>query len=183
MDLTHIAFIHANSVPGWDYTVREDGELENLPNMLRFKREFTDAPFDDFSRWLHPDIEAPVNNAVVSEFLSPALINAGGPYISKPELPEQVRKMNFVHAVTPETPHSTHYFMATARNFRLEDDALSQQLSESMVRVAYEDVTSLEAIEPFVDEFGDARKEVSLRSDAAGIRVRRLISAQARHPE
>ncbi len=138
---------------------------------------------DAFSQWLHPDMEGPVDNQVLSEYLSPALINAGGPYISRPGDSDNVRKMNFVHAVTPETAHSTHYFLATARNFRLDDDELSRGLSESMHRVAREDVDALEKIEPLVDQFANTKKELSCLGDAGAIRVRRktqISSEQAK---
>lgn len=115
------------------------------------------------------------------ELLGAALVNSVGSQTFASDAdgePKQLLgEMNFIHAVTPETPTSTHYFTALTRNFALGDEMLSAVLLDRNERVVAEDMAILEAIEQRIDVLGDVQREVNLASDAGAILARRRIAA------
>jgi len=178
MDLSHLAFVHVNSVGPAEIALLQP-EITRDGDRLGVTRTTTDVPRDGFVTFLMPDAPDRIWSALVTDFYSPALINAGGPWVwgSTPDgaRGEAVGKLNFIHAMTPAGPNRTHYFGVLTRNFRQDDDALSGMLSAQNDMVRDEDVTALEAIEKVVDRYGDIRREISVKPDAGALSVRRLI--------
>lgn len=90
-----------------------------------------------------------------------------------------------VHAMTPETAYSTHYFFAGVRNFDLENEECTRMLAEG-TRIAFteQDKPMIEAVQANMREETDifAMKPLGLIGDAGGVRVReklrRLIDAE-----
>lgn len=80
-------------------------------------------------------------------------------------------------ASPPETRSSTHYFSAFSRDYRLDDEAFSQQFAQIDRGIRQEDIDALEAIEPAAARATTAQEQSGLQ-DAAGIRVRRMLSQQ-----
>jgi hypothetical protein len=111
-------------------------------------------PPNPYLRLLFPDNQQPVNQYIDAEYLGPALIRTGGliEAVSADGTCQPLGVTNYVHAITPETAHSVHYFVQTSRNFRLDD--------------------------PSISPFGDTRREISCAADAGAIRVRKLLSQQ-----
>jgi len=141
------------------------------------RRKFSQAPPDGFVKFLHPDIEGNVDNTLTSDYFGPSLINAGGPYVTKPGEDWQ-RQMNFIHAITPETSHSTHYFNGVSRNFSLDIDGLSQMMLGQSAAVIAEDIHALEILEARLQAGGGDRREISVLSDAGALQVRRILAGQ-----
>jgi Vanillate O-demethylase oxygenase C-terminal domain len=82
--------------------------------------------------------------------------------------------------MTPETEGSVHYFVMTARDFRLDDDAIARSNLEMGAKIQREDIAILEAIEVNVDAYADTRRELSAAADAGAIRGRRRLATQIR---
>lgn len=79
---------------------------------------------------------------------------------------------------TPETETTTHYFWATARNYKLDDHEMSAQAQAGASSVFHEDVVAVEAIEDVWDTEDDF-SEISVRGDRAGLLMRRAILRMA----
>jgi vanillate O-demethylase monooxygenase subunit len=166
MDLSHISFIHAATVP------------KEERGVFSVRRTFSHVPANGFVKFLHPDIDGNVDNVLTSDYFGPCLINAGGPYLTKPGEAAE-RQMNFVHAITPESPHSTHYFNGISRNFSLDNDELSQVLLAQSAAVIAEDIRALGLIEAALQAGGgSAQREISVLKDAGALKVRRLLARQ-----
>ncbi len=115
-----------------------------------------------------------------SEYIGPCLIKTGGPrYASALEGSSRrlLGHLHFLHAVTPATPTTTHYFVATVRDFQLEDQRLDA-IFRSMEGIGREDVAVLEQIEPALDKGLTAADELHGRVDAGVVLVRRQLEAQ-----
>jgi phenylpropionate dioxygenase-like ring-hydroxylating dioxygenase large terminal subunit len=90
-----------------------------------------------------------------------------------------------VHAMTPETAYSTHYFFAGLRNFDLDNEECTRMLAEG-TRIAFteQDKPMIEAVQANMRDETDifAMKPLGLIGDAGGVRVReklrRLIGAE-----
>nr|WP_077033373.1 aromatic ring-hydroxylating dioxygenase subunit alpha [Pelomonas sp. KK5] len=174
MDLSHIAFVHVKTI-GKQLT--EAAEVTEENGRVHVIRCTPDQPAEGFHRFLHPRCPGPVDLTTRSDFLGPGLICAGGPYSVMSGTGEPVGRLNFVHGLTPETRHSTHYFPAVSRDFRLDDDGLSQALLGKERSVLAEDIAALEQVEIVVQRQGDTRRELSVLADAGAIRVRRRLIA------
>lgn len=177
MDLSHISFIHAKTVPDGGYIAKADVQITEEAGVFSVRRKFSQVPADGFVKFLHPDMEGDVDNMLTSDYFGPSLINAGGPYVTKPGEDGQ-RQMNFIHAITPETPHTTHYFNGVSRNFSLDNDGLSQMLLGQSDAVIAEDIHALEVLETQLRAGGGDRKEVSVLNDAGALQVRRILAGQ-----
>lgn len=178
-DLSHIGFVHA-SILGKGGVVLVEPKVSEVSGRIEVVREMSlDAP-EGFHQFLFPELKRPVITHLTTELLGVGLVNAGGPYIWLRNVDggagDEVGRMNFVHGITPETPHTTHYFSVVSRNFRQDDDALSQMMMAQDHSVRLQDVEALEAIEPWADSHGDPRREVSLFVDGGALRVRRTIA-------
>ncbi|WP_454806060.1 Rieske 2Fe-2S domain-containing protein [Paraburkholderia fungorum] len=178
MDLSHISFSHAKSLPGNEIIATIAATLSESPDVFRVERALPKGPVAGFTAYLHPDLAGQIaDDGVVSEYFGPCLINAGGPY-TRPADGSPMRGFNFIHGLTPETPTTTHYFNAISRNFRLDDDELSAAMLAQMDRVIAEDVIVLEEIETHVDRHASTKTELSCQADAGAIRVRRKLAGQ-----
>lgn len=178
MDLSHISFSHAKSLPGNEIIAAMPATIFENEDIFRVVRTFPPGPVAGFTAYLHPQLAGQIaEDKVVSEYFGPCLINAGGPYTT-PADGGETRAFNFIHGVTPETATTTHYFNAVSRNFRLDDDELSVAMLAQMDRVIAEDVAVLGKIEQHVGRYGNAKTELSCQADAGALRVRRKLAAQ-----
>ncbi len=179
-DLTHVNFIHANSI-GATMVMLEAGKLTEKDGIIRYSRERGGVELSDFhKRFSFPGYEGTVTQGFSSEYYGPGFVNAMTYW--KPEAVNDDREylgaINFVHGVTPETATTTHYFSAVSRSFSLENDQLTQALCANDKKVRGEDKVALDAIERQLELIKDPSGEVSLPADAGGIRVRRLLTQQ-----
>lgn len=178
LDLSHLAFVHTNTVGPAPIALAQ-AETTKDGSRLFVKRTMENEPTNPFISYLMPDAGDRVWNELITDFYSPGLINAGGPWVWR-SLPdgsrgEAVAKLNFVHVITPESPHSTHYFGVLTRNFRLDDDDLSMAMAAQNDAVRREDMVALEAIEKVVDRHGDASREISVKADEGALMIRRWM--------
>jgi vanillate O-demethylase monooxygenase subunit len=177
MDLSHISFIHAATVPDGGYIANAKVDIEEHNGVISVRRDFNSLPCDGFTKFLHPDIEGLIDYSLTSDYFGPCLINAGGPYVRKPG-EHLTRYMNFLHAMTPETATSTHYFSGISRNFALDNDALSAQLLAQNRAVIAEDVAALGILETRIQANVCPLKEVSVLGDVGALRVRKALAEQ-----
>ena len=80
------------------------------------------------------------------------------------------------HLLTPETATTTHYFFSFARNFGLDDEALSQLLFEGSRETFLEDSELLEAQQRNLNA-GSLAGLHNIRGDAAQLQARKMLAA------
>ena len=179
-DLSHIAFIHLESLPGAESLALLPAVLEADSERFRVKRTIAGfvAANDTVVGQTMPAIaDRPVFVSLHTDLYTPALINSSGPWsyeLVGDGAGEPIAKLNFVHIVTPESATSTHYFGVVTRDYRLDDDALSATLIAQTDNVRNEDVAWLAQIEKIAAE-KDARREISTKADEGAIKVRRRL--------
>jgi vanillate O-demethylase monooxygenase subunit len=102
-------------------------------------------------------------------------IDAGATALGAP-IDEGIR-FRVAHLVTPESATRCHYRWAIARNFRLDDEALTEQLKAATNHIfTSEDKWMLEGQQRMLaeTEFWDARPKL-LSGDRAAVAVRRRL--------
>jgi phenylpropionate dioxygenase-like ring-hydroxylating dioxygenase large terminal subunit len=83
-----------------------------------------------------------------------------------------------VYALTPETEHTTHDFWMVARDFALDDEAVSAYLHDNNRTVVLQDVQALNLLEELLEADGGQYQELSINIDTGGLAARRFIHQQ-----
>lgn len=78
------------------------------------------------------------------------------------------------HAITPETETSAHVFMQASRNYRLDDDAVTDRLASFLAGVARRDTAIVEMASTH-SGYDGWRSGVEFQADAAALRARRIV--------
>jgi phenylpropionate dioxygenase-like ring-hydroxylating dioxygenase large terminal subunit len=183
-DLSHIAFIHANSFPpGTNDIALVKPFMKKMENVFRVGRWVRGVPFvpGAMHSLMLPDATGKADLLLHTDFYNVGFVNGSGPWMWRSNddgsQGEELAKLNFVHCITPETEHTTHYFGVLTRNIRLNDDAFSKELMQQSDFIRGEDRAMLEEIESRGAVYGDPTKEVSVFSDAGAMRIRQMIQA------
>jgi vanillate O-demethylase monooxygenase subunit len=84
-----------------------------------------------------------------------------------------------INLITPETATTAHYFWAFARNFRLDEPAVTVFLRENVGRTFDEDKEILELQQANLgEEARDPAYRVAIAADAGAVQARRLLQAR-----
>lgn len=95
---------------------------------------------------------------------------------------EEMTALRSLHAFTPETPDTTHYIWATARDYALEDAEFSENLRSALAYAfEHEDLPIIRDAHRLMagKDFWDMEPLV-LSGDGGGIRARRLLQKMIR---
>jgi phenylpropionate dioxygenase-like ring-hydroxylating dioxygenase large terminal subunit len=179
LDLSHVSFIHADTIPGGDEVVRIPAEIVESPCSLRVERIARNLPSNPFLRFLHPQHDGAVDQHFDAEYLGPCLIRTGGTtYAARSG--DALGTQNFIHGITPETESSVHYFVLTARDFGHDNGAIGARNLAMGTEIQPQDVEAIEAIERVLQSLPAPPREVSCRVDAGALKARRRLEAQIR---
>jgi len=184
LDLSHISFIHSTSIPGGGAVVRLPCEISETDKSLLVQRVGRELPSNPHYRFLFPSYHGAVDQQFDTEFFGPHLIRTGGAIYASSGTGDKDSRLlgttNFLHGITPESPTSVHYFVMTARNFRIEDAPIAQANLKMGAMIQPEDIAVIESIELNVEQFASTRREYSVATDDGAIRARRRLAAQIR---
>jgi vanillate O-demethylase monooxygenase subunit len=182
MDLTHETYVHASSIG--------QKEIDEAPVSTRsvgdevitsrFMNNVIAPPFwADNLRANGLPADQPVDRWQICHFSPPshvmievgvALAGRGGHQAA----PEHKAASIVVDFITPETETSIWYFWGMARNFRVGDSALTEQIRQGQGKVFAEDTAVLEAQQRNLTLYRN-RKLLKLNIDAGGVQARRII--------
>lgn len=179
MDLSHLAFIHARSAPinaDLPKIPIEVSQNEGRVALLRRAQGIGSGPMEmglfQYS--------GPINLHLESRYLGPAMVQTGlmTEAVDANDGPRHLAYMTYMHALTPETPNSCHYFVTEGRDFHLDNAALDETSRQMHDILGQEDVDVCTLVEQALQN-GDIRQpEISVKADTGGILVRRALAAQ-----
>ncbi len=176
-DLTHISFLHGSYIEDAAWT-ETPIEIALEGGGLRSFRASRDTPLSEFNAWCFPDAADRVDQELRSVYKSPA-VTYSGPIVRETASAggngRYLGSMFAVHALTPETPRTTHYFSTTTRDFRVGDVAFSEELHKIDIAVRMQDVVALGAIEANLDDESRLAPELSVLADKPALQVRRMM--------
>jgi len=180
-DLSHLGFIHASILGSGGISLVQP-TVEQREGRLVVSRTIMDAPLDGLQRMLFPACGERITITMETELIGISLINAGGPYFNGPNRESPLLgHLNFIHALTPETEHSTHYWILLSRDFLTDNAHLSAALAAQNIAVVAQDRTALGAIEKLLQEGKSLPREISMLSDTGAIRARLRIVEMIRN--
>ena len=178
LDLTHVAYIHKNTIAGDPREATTPTRTERVENGVKVGRwmiDFKAPPLfakagrftTNVDRWQHVTWKAP---ATVYLDVGCANTGTGAPQGDR----SQGISIWSTHLVTPETEASTHYMFCFARNFQLGDEAMSKLLYDGSKLTFMEDVEILELQQNNVAG-GSIDGLVDITADAAQLQARRMM--------
>jgi vanillate O-demethylase monooxygenase subunit len=204
LDLSHETYLHGGyigtpEVAGTPITTEVDEEA----GIVRVSRHMDDAACPPFyatstgiegriTRWQDIEYHAPclylLHSRIAPVGTPPP---AGGNSPVRTALGEDgsdpdAFHVEVVYAITPETEDSTHDFWAVARDFALEDAAVTEFLRESNRTVVLQDVVALDVLEQALAAEQEGYQELSINIDTGGLAARRILARmreEARHGE
>jgi vanillate O-demethylase monooxygenase subunit len=182
MDLTHLPYVH-HHLGGGDTMKKTPLEIEDRDTSYRVVRKGK-VPWNPFFGLVFGHdaaYEGLADFEVVSDFFGPELIRTGLPTMrkvpGKDEVPKALGTMAIMHAITPETETTTHYFGFSTRNFRQGDESLDKFQYESDVKIRQQDVDVINMVESRLDVSAEAQRELLVPSDVPAVQARRKIQA------
>ncbi len=181
LDLTHFSFLHAGNVGTLDYaeapfTIEAEGDRVNIKRTLPSQAlpALYDRPANlvgvRVDRTSDSDFVTPGWHAAHASFHDPAGTNGG----------RTRYRAEILHALTPETQYTTHYFWALARDFAQGDEGATSYIAEAIETAFEEDKDALEWIDHIQrTERRSGYHEVSVPADKASLRMRRILQRMA----
>ena len=179
IDLSHVGYVHGRTIGGTP-EAHSDAELqvERTPQGVVVRRWMRDTvPPPTYVRAL--GFEGRIDRWMEITFV-PGLIHI---YIGANDagkgLDEQGRMdklgIRIFNGITPETARTTHYLWSASHNFHVDDPAVTEAFFGEIADTFEEDRLVVEAQQKRFDSFPE-RPTVALKSDAAGLHARRVIS-------
>ena len=191
-DLSHVDYLHPNTLGGGALT-RAKATLTQDAASIRISWLANDCLAPPAFAAHFPDSAAPAEVWTIVNWYAPGVmvLEAGAAPAGRPRS-EGVNSFS-LHVMTPETSHTTHYFYANTRTFKLDDTAFNEELSAFLYAIfSGDDKPMLEAQQNRMGDrdFWDL-KPALLSIDSGAVAVRRRLElmiakeqadAQARHP-
>jgi nitrite reductase/ring-hydroxylating ferredoxin subunit len=182
MDLTHLPYVH-HHLPGGESMARTAMETEERDASYRIVRsgKVPWTPFFDFIFGKDAAYKGLAEFNVLSDFYGPEFIRTGLPTITSIEgdadVPDALGTLCILHAITPETETTTHYFGFATRNFRQGDEELDRFWLESDNTIRQQDVEAINAVEARLDVAAQLQKELLAVADRPASQARARIEA------
>ena len=173
LDLSHVAFLHESSIGFDPDLLTEDPLTINItPDQVVSTRRFENVEQAPAHReWFA--FPGRVTRLQEAAWSLPARIAV----LVRNAADGKEVDLRADHLLTPETETSHHYYIALSRNFRIDDDALSQRLNEGALRVHQEDVDIAEAQQRMALAVPEAR-DLPLMADRGMQAAHRIMKAQ-----
>ncbi|HWI84862.1 MAG TPA: Rieske 2Fe-2S domain-containing protein [Sphingomonas sp.] len=182
LDITHLEFLHATALEAkglLDFPVK----FRQGPNGQAFATRSTRTPWvPQFYDLLYKEENRfeGLHDALGSTwYFSPAYLRTGVDIQSIDALETIDTSIYgtfyFQHFVTPETPHSVHYFSGCSRNYRHDDAEFDAIVMSIDTAVRNQDVAAIEAVERNLANPAHLGPELLVKSDTPAITVRRQI--------
>jgi phenylpropionate dioxygenase-like ring-hydroxylating dioxygenase large terminal subunit len=179
LDLTHVSYVHKNTLAGDPREATTPTKTERLDNGVRVGRwmiDFVPPPLfraaagfnSNIDRWQFANWRAP---SLVFMEVGAAPTGTGAPQGDR----SQGISMWSTHMITPETETSCHYHFGFARNFKLDDEAMSKLLFDGTVATFLEDKAMVEAQQKNL-EGNSLDGLIDINADTAQLQVRRMLS-------
>ncbi|WP_321847126.1 aromatic ring-hydroxylating dioxygenase subunit alpha [Paraburkholderia bannensis] len=179
MDLGHESWVHLRTIgqgheeciPNYPVKVSIEGE-----GLLKAHREMPDIDAPPFFAMVL-NHSGPINRWQTAISLAPSICMTDFGVYPVGTSADDAYRSHVCHLLTPETEESSHYFWSVARNKRLDDETLTQDVCEAITQTFDEDTEVLEIQQAQIKKLGGAVPRVALKVDEAPIRTRRLLDA------
>jgi phenylpropionate dioxygenase-like ring-hydroxylating dioxygenase large terminal subunit len=170
LDLSHVAFTHRNSI-GAASAADADADLDTMVDgdVVRGRRALKDVePGPFIAKW--GNFAGRINRTSTYVWRPPSNIEI------RAEFDDASNKITImvINPITPETETTSHFWIGWARDFALDDDALTQGAIKDNTQVILEDVEVIEAQQRVMLD-NPGIKAVPINADRAVVAVHKVI--------
>jgi vanillate O-demethylase monooxygenase subunit len=172
LDASHISFLHHGLIDSGNVALLPFEMTEDGPR-LKVVREIRNEPISPLTMKTFGFRGQFVNRTITADAHVPSLCGIRVD-LRSPEEPELAPRVNqLIVGITPETATTTHEFTAVSQSFPFENP----NREEDVRNLLMEDVVAMEDIQRLFDQLGPDRSlEMSVQSDAAAMRMRRIVA-------
>ena len=182
MDLTHETYVHATSIgqPEIDEAAPDTTVSGDQVVTARYMENIQAPPFWQAGlKHNGLDPNALVDRWQVCRFSPPShvMIDVGVALAGKGGIEADLANRassRVIDFITPETETSHWYFWGMARQFRVNDDALTDTIREGQGKIFAEDLEMLERQQQNLLDYPD-RNLLKLNIDAGGVQARKIV--------
>jgi phenylpropionate dioxygenase-like ring-hydroxylating dioxygenase large terminal subunit len=173
LDLSHVAFVHGETI-GADDDTRATLDFDRGPRHVRLTRTAPDITTAAFYRiqGLGPRADQVKTVTFIPPCHVSILVATTERAVEKAE-PLRCRIM-IHHACVPETEHSMHYFISSARDFQSGPDAAAKS-HQTLMKVFDEDRDIIEAQQRCIELEPEA-PVVNVHGDWGSVQMRRMVA-------
>lgn len=182
LDLTHFTYLHPTTLgtPEYARTPFEVTVADERVVITRFVPECDAPPIYAGPTGM---VGKKMSRLTTSEFVTPAFHSAAAVLTNLQPDPGAARTaftVRISHFLTPEDQDATHYFFTFARDFALDDQAVTDFMAKSALHAFHEDVDALQSITAVEKrDRGSPFKEINIKSDQGGVATRRILRRMA----
>jgi phenylpropionate dioxygenase-like ring-hydroxylating dioxygenase large terminal subunit len=185
MDLSHETYLHGGYIGTPEVAETPiQTEVDEDSGIVYVSRHMDDAACPPFyarstgiegriTRWqdieYHPPCLYVLHSRIAPQGVYPP---AEGP-------DDQAFHVEVVYGITPSTENTTYDFWAVARDFALDDTAVSDFLRTSNHTVVMQDVRALNLLEQVIATEAEGYQELSINIDTGGLAARRILKRMA----
>jgi len=173
LDLSHVAFTHRNSI-GAASAADAQADLDTMTDgdVVRGRRALKDVePGPFIARW--GGFEGRINRTSTYVWRPPSNVEIRAEFADATDSSRAITIM-VINPITPETATTAHFWIGWARDFALDDEALTQGAIKDNTQVILEDVAVIEAQQRvMLDDPGVAA--VPINADRAVVAVHKVI--------
>jgi vanillate O-demethylase monooxygenase subunit len=191
MDLSHETYLHGGYIGTPEVAETPiQTEVDEDSGIVYVSRHMDDAACPPFYA-RSTGIEGRITRWQDVEYHPPCLyilhsrIAPQGVYPPAEGPDDQAFHVEVVYGITPSTENTTYDFWAVARDFALDDTAVTDFLRSNNHTVVMQDVVALNLLEKVVATEADGYQELSINIDTGGLAARRILKrmAQRSRPE
>ncbi|OHV57238.1 hypothetical protein BCD48_43115 [Pseudofrankia sp. BMG5.36] len=173
LDLSHFDYLHPGGLATQEWTrVRPSLSIED--GVLVEVRDLRSAPAAPNAAAMGVEPGSLVDRRNESRVPTPAL-HIATTTLRSPAGDGHEYHGAVLHAFTPETERTSHYFFAAARDWRVDDSEFDERFWQMALFTFNQDKDALEAVEQVALTHPGPLREFSVRSDKSGLRLRRLV--------
>lgn len=186
LDLSHETYLHAGYIGTPEVAATPiTTEIDEEAQVVRVSRHMSGAEIPAFYA-RSTGISSPIDRWQDIEYRPLGFYRLDARIAPTGVLPDadgadgQAAHMKILYAITPESEATTHDFWAVARDFALEDEAVTAFLDDMQRAIVQQDVEALELLEPIIaaEEGSCGVHELSVKIDAGALAARRMIEKQ-----
>ena len=178
LDLSHLPYLHSGTIGGAGVAATQP-EIRDTEGRLELVRYVKSDAIEHLPIARTLGIKGLVDRTMPQWFFPPSFHVTGSDFVSAEKggsEPGRVYgRFRVLHALTPETLTTTHYFWAFCRNFRVDEDMVGEGMKAFITSAVTEDKAGTAACEEMLKYGAPPTPEIHARADGAGIQGRRMI--------
>ena len=189
LDFTHLAWVHPTTLGTESAANLKPGIERNTDGLgsLTISRWYLNDEMPNLHKQV-ASFEGPVDRWQIYQWSPPALLrmDAGsapaGTGAPEGERVPQALQFRHTSIQTPETETTSHYWFCQARNFELDNDAMTERIFDSVVKAFEEDRTMIEAQQEIISQV-PGRAMLPIAADSGLNQARWLIDRALRNEQ